>query len=56
MKQYIQPQTREELAQCDMMLAASLLDQNIGNQNIIPSDEEYNGMFAVKPYVFGDDF
>ena len=57
MKQiYIQPQTKVEFAQCEMMLAASRLNQNIGDQGVTPSDDEYNGEFAVKEYSFGDDF
>ena len=57
MKQiYIQPQTKVEHAQCEMLLAASLLDQSIGNQSITPTDDEYNGEFSVKEYSFGDDF
>ena len=57
MKQiYIQPQTKVEHAQCEMLLAASLLDQNKGNQSVTPTDDEYNGEFAVKEYSFGDDF
>lgn len=57
MKQiYIQPQTKVEFAQCEMMLAASRLNQNIGDQSVTPSDDEYNGEFAVKEYSFGDDF
>ena len=53
---YIQPQTKVELAQCEMLLAASLFDATLGEQSITPSDDEYNGEFAVKAYTFGDDF
>lgn len=57
MKQYIQPQTIIEFAQSETMLAASKFDSNnTGNQNVIPSNEEYNGEFSVKGYTFGDDF
>ena len=57
MKQiYIQPQTKVEPAECVMMLAASKFDYNSGSQSITPTDEEYNGEFAVKEYSFGDDF
>jgi hypothetical protein len=56
MKQlYIQPQTKTELAQCVMVLATSMLDNNTGSQSITPVDDEYNGEFAVKEYSFGDD-
>ena len=56
-KIYFQPKTIAELAQCEMLLAASLLDSNSGTQSITPSgDEPYNGEFAIKEYTFGDDF
>lgn len=55
-KTYIQPQTMVELAECEVMLAASTFDANSGSQAITPTDEEYNGEFAVKEYSFGDDF
>ena len=55
-KIYIQPQTKVEFAQCETMLAASIFDQNSDNQSITPTDDEYNGEFAVKEYSFGDDF
>lgn len=45
-----------ELAECEVMLAASMFDNNTGSQSITPTDEEYNGEFAVKEYTFGDDF
>lgn len=53
---YIQPQTKIELAQCEMLLAASQFDANLTNQSINLTDDEYNGVFAVKEYNFGDDF
>lgn len=55
-RNYIQPQSKVEFAQCVMMLAASRFNHNDDTQNITPSDEEYNGEFAVKEYSFGDDF
>ena len=45
-----------ELAECEVMLAASILDSTSDSQSIIPSDDDYNGEFAVKEYSFGDDF
>ena len=45
-----------ELAECGVMLAASTFNNNGGSQSITPTDEEYNGEFAVKEYTFGDDF
>lgn len=57
MKQiYIQPQTTVEFAQCEMLLAASRLDATLNEQGITPSNDEYNGEFAIKSYSFGDDF
>ena len=57
MKQiYIQPHTKVELAECEVMMAASILDSTIDSQSIIPSDDDYNGEFSVKEYSFGDDF
>jgi hypothetical protein len=55
-RSYIQPQTKVEQAQCEMLLAASQLDANIKNKSINLKDDEYNGVFAVKEYNFGDDF
>ncbi len=55
-KIYIQPQTKAELAQCEVMLAASMFDVNNDSQYITPINDEYNGTFAVKEYHFGDDF
>ncbi|MBO7069242.1 MAG: hypothetical protein J6W52_11315 [Bacteroidaceae bacterium] len=54
-KTYFQPKTIIEFALCETMLAASLFDANSDTQNITPSNEEYNGEFAVKEYSFGDD-
>lgn len=45
-----------ELAECEVMLAASMFDYNSGSQSITPTDDEYNGEFAAKEYTFGDDF
>ena len=56
-KIYIQPQTIVELAQCEMLIAASMLDINNGDsQSITVTDDEYDGEFSVKEYTFGDDF
>lgn len=52
---YIQPLTKVELAECEMLLAASKLDASIGEQGVTPSGDEYNGEFSVKGYSFGDD-
>ena len=55
-KIYFQPKTIINLAQCEMLLAASLLDADAGTQSVTPSgDEPYNGEFSVKEYHFGDD-
>ena len=55
MKQiYIQPQTKVEHAQCEMLLAASIFDQNSGSQSITPTDDEYNGEFAAKEFLWDD--
>lgn len=55
-RNYIQPQTKVEFAQCEILLAASRFDQSLGEQSISTSGDEYNGEFAVKGYSFGDDF
>ncbi len=55
-KTYITPQTIVELAQCEMLIAASQLNISNDSQGVTPSDEEYNGEFSVKEYSFGDDF
>ena len=55
-KIYIQPKTLVDLAECEMLIAASMLNPNSGSQSITPSDDEYNGEFSVKEYSFGDDF
>ena len=56
-KTYIQPQTIVELAQCEMLIAASMLNINSGDsQSITVTDDEYDGEFSVKDYSFGDDF
>ncbi len=52
---YIQPQTMVEQAQCEMLLAASLFNKDIINQSITLTDDDYNGVFTVKEYNFGDD-
>ena len=56
-KVYIQPQTIVELAQCEMLIAASKLNIDNGDsQSITVTDDEYEGEFSVKEYSFGDDF
>ena len=56
-KIYIQPQTIVEFAQCEMLIAASMLDINKGDsQSITVTDDDYDGEFTVKEYSFGDDF
>ena len=56
-KIYIQPQTIVELAQCEMLIAASLLNiDNSDSQSVTVTDDEYDGEFSVKEYSFGDDF
>jgi hypothetical protein len=56
-KTYIQPQTIVELAQCEMLIAESMLNINNGDsQSITVTDEEYDGEFSAKEYSFGDDF
>ena len=54
-KTYIQPQAIVEFAQCEMLIAASMLDVNSDSQSITPSNEDYDDEFFVKEY-FGDDF
>jgi len=56
-KIYIQPQTIVELADCEMLIAASMqLHNDKDDQSITVTDEEYNEEFSVKEYNFGDDF
>ncbi len=55
-KTSIQPQTKVEYAECEMLLAASKLDVTSDEQSITLTDDEYNGEFSVKEYHFGDDF
>ena len=55
-KTYITPQTTVELAQSEMLIAASQLNISNDSQGVTPSDDEYNGEFSVKEYSFGDDF
>ena len=52
---YIQPQTLVEFAQCEMLIAASMLDVNSDSQSITPSDEDYDDEFFVREYLFDDD-
>ena len=55
-KTYIMPQTMVELAQCEMLIAASQLDFNSDSQSITLTNDEHNDEFSVKEYSFGDDF
>ena len=57
-KIYIQPQTNVELAQCEMLVAASKFDLDNGNSQSVSfsDDEPYDDEFTVKEYSFGDDF
>lgn len=45
-----------ELAQCEMLIAASTFDINTDTPSITVKDDEYDGEFTVKEYSFGDDF
>ena len=44
-----------EQAQCEMLIAASLFNKDLSDQSIQLTDDEYNGVFAVKEYNFGED-
>lgn len=55
-KTYIQPQTILEFAECEMLIAASMLDVNKDSQSITLSDEDYDDEFFAKEYDFGEDF
>ena len=56
-KTYIQPQTIVELAECEMLIAASVFDINNGNSQVITlTDDEYDEEFYAKEYSFDDDF
>lgn len=55
-KTYIQPQTMVELAECEALIAASLLTTDSDSQSIQLTNDEYDGEFSAKEYSFGDDF
>ena len=55
-KTYITPQTLIEVAECEMLIAASKFDISSDTQSITPTDDEYNDEFSAKEYSFGDDF
>ena len=55
-KTYITPQTLIEVAECEMLIAASMFDISSDTQSITPTDDEYDGEFSTKEYSFGDDF
>ena len=54
-KTYITPQTLIEVAECEMLIAASMFDISSDTQSITPTDDEYNDEFSAKEYSFGDD-
>lgn len=51
---YIQPQIKVEFAQCETILAASRFNQALDDQSITPGDDEYNGEFAAKEFLWDD--
>ena len=51
---YIQPQTKVEFVQCETILAASRFDQALDDQSITPGNDEYNGEFAAKEFLWDD--
>ena len=53
---YITPQTLIEVAECEMLIAASMFDISSDTQSITPTDDEYDDEFSAKEYSFGDDF
>ncbi len=55
-KTYITPQTLIEVAECEMLIAASMFNISSDTQSITPTDDEYNDEFSAKEYSFGDDF
>ncbi len=55
-KTYITPQTLIEVAECEMLIAASKFDISSDTQSITPTDDEYDDEFSAKEYSFGDDF
>ena len=55
-KTYITPQTLIEVAECEMLIAASMFDISSDTQSITPTDDEYDDEFSAKEYSFGDDF
>ena len=55
-KTYITPQTLIEVAECEMLIAASMFNTSSDTQSITPTDDEYNDEFSAKEYSFGDDF
>ena len=45
-----------EQAQAVTMIAATRFDSSTqGSQSVAPSGDEYNDVFSVKSYTFGDD-
>ena len=55
-KSYLKPQTLVEVAECEMLIAASILDPNSTTPSVELTAEEYSGEFSTKEYSFGDDF
>ena len=44
-----------EQAQCEMLIAASLFNKDLSNQSIQLTDDDYNGSFTVKEFLWDDD-
>ena len=44
-----------EQAKCEMQLAASMFNKDTTDQSIRLTDDDYDGVFTVKEYAFGDD-
>lgn len=55
-KSYLKPQTLVEVAECEMLVAVSILDPSSSTPSVELTNEEYNGEFSTKEYQFGDDF
>ena len=55
-KEYISPLTSLFLMETQQMIAASKLDNTTtGDQNVKPTDEEYNGEFGSRRHNVWDD-
>ncbi len=53
-KEYILPNIKIVSADIAEILASTTLDSNQGDQTVTPSDEEYNGGFGAKSYVWDE--